>query len=47
MVAADLTVTAKRAEVLDFSMPFMNAYLTVLTTVKICVCLLCDVLFDV
>ncbi len=37
VVAADLTVTPSRLEVLDFSIPFMDASLTVLTAVKMIV----------
>jgi len=31
MIAADLTVTAQRQKVLDFSTPFMSSRLTILT----------------
>ena len=30
MIAADLTITSKRHEVLEFSVPFMSAHLTIL-----------------
>jgi hypothetical protein len=31
LIAADLTISSKRQEILDFSVPFMSSRLTVLT----------------